>query len=315
MANANSVSFLKKVLSGKTPGRSGGDLEFYKFPNGTEEVKIRVLPKHPQMEMPFKIGMSHYQMPDNKMCKCLRIYDLECPVCNVLTEFEHRIDTSRMASAPQINFNALILSDKTKANIDPNQVHIASGSKAFIDLIMACWEDEDERVFFDPKLGRDLRVHRKKKGGAFDIRPSMSARAIAPTADGIEAILSKLYNLDKIFPDPSDDKVKEVQEMADALRDHFENNLMMKAETGSVKGHNDHDADEEPAGLKKEAQKSKTASSTSTPRPAGAPACFSNPKVYNPETEVCGDCPHEFSCASAIKKMSKKETTTPSEED
>jgi hypothetical protein len=241
-------------------------------------------------------------------------------VCEVLGEVEHRMDVSRMASSAQVAFNALILSDKTQPKIDPNQVHVVTGSKALVDLLIACWEDGDERVFFDPKQGRDLRIQRKKKNGAFEIRPSMSARPIAKTDDAIDVILSGLYNLDRVYPSPSDDKVKEVADLADSLRDHVENSMAMKTKTGSVDNHNDRDGDdEEPAEIAKPTPKERAQAPTKTThtvsKPAGAPKCFGDSTVFDPASEVCQECPHEFMCDSTIKRAGKQTKTAPSEDD
>lgn len=227
----SSLDHIKKMLSGKSAGakKSEGDLNFYRFPKGTDEVRVRVLPPWEGSEVPFKLMNRHYDIPgSNKGVKCLESWGIECPICETLREYEGRIDLSNWSANVSFHFNLLVRKDPTQ-KFDAKTVYVGTGSKGLLMWLVDMWQDEEGKTMFDAYEGRDILVKREKAEGKFNIRPAFSPSPIADH-DEVESVLASLVNLDKIWPNPDDSVVAKTREYADNLREVIENRLLSTGE-------------------------------------------------------------------------------------
>jgi hypothetical protein len=223
----SSLSSIKAALSGKAPGAKGGggDIKWYSPPKGTEKVRLRVLPMKDK-DFPIKMLMRHYNIPDlEKNPICLTMYEKECPVCEVLKEYDGQIDLSDWASSVQCYANVLVRNDPTQ-KVHAKEVHVLRGSRGVLQWFVDIWDEEGGPTICDPYDGRDINIHRKKFNGAFEVNPAFSSSAIADDTEEVDQILSKVVDLDKIWGAPNDNDMAEIKKGAEALREVIENKIL-----------------------------------------------------------------------------------------
>lgn len=230
--SASDLDVIRKVLAGKSPGskQGKGDIKWYGFPKTTEEVRLRILPPMEGKEFPFKMLLRHYQVPDmenNPICPVT--FGQECEICNVIKEFEGRIDCSEWSAQVQCYANVQVKKDPTQAGFNTKEVYVLRSSRGMLKWFSDLWDDEEGKSICDAYEGRDIIVKRKKYNGALEIRPAFSASPIGDTQEEIESILSKRVDLDKIWGEPDDNDRAEIIKGATALKEVIENKILQMA--------------------------------------------------------------------------------------
>ena len=266
---------IKAMLAGKKQSNNFEKKPFYKFPPGTDEVKLRILPAWEGSEAPFKPTMQHFGIPgSDKPLPCLRLHGLECPICEVLAKYEGQSkELYQYQTKSGAAVNVLVRKDDTQ-KINAKEPMPARLSEAQLEFCINLLSEGD---ITDPYEGRDIIVKRKKYNGAFEMRPAFSASSIGDDQADIESILTKLTNFDThmFFQKPNDDDINMVLKCARELDDMIENKILAHGTSnGGVSDHSDEDsaptAEEKPGKLvkKPEATKPVTKPAATVARPA-----------------------------------------------
>jgi hypothetical protein len=226
------LNAIREALTGKAPGAKGGgnDIKWYAVPKSTDEVRIRILPPMEGQDFPFKMVIRHYNVPDmdgNPVCPST--FNIQCPICETLKEYEGRLDLNDWAAQVQCYANVLVRKDPTQAGIHAKEVYVFRSSRGMLKWFSDAWADPEYQTICDAYDGRDIIVNRKKYNGALEIKPAFSSSTIGDTNEEIESILSKMVNLDKIWGPPNDNDYAEIQKGADTLREVIENKILQIA--------------------------------------------------------------------------------------
>lgn len=329
-----SLDAIRQQLKGRIPGKKqGGSLNFYRFPSGMEEVKIRILPPWEGSDFPVKLMRRHYKLPGaDKSVICPSTFGQDCEICEVIQHFDGRLDLSQWAAATQCVGNCIVRKDPTQPAVKSNEVYIFTGSEGLMKWLVDLYEDGEGKVLVDPFEGRDLRMKREKSNGKFIITPGFSATPLAESPDATEGYLSKLPNLDKVWSAQDDSELAKIREYASNLKEVVESRLLnLSADSESA-----YDADDmevpfsgdpvppKKEELKKEEPKKSTLTKETAPKtvatkaeptspvkpkaqktdkPSGAPECFSDESVYNRDSDKCFKCNYEYHCGVALGKV------------
>lgn len=257
----SSLDAVKKILSGGSmPGEKakGGDQRRYKFPATTDEVRIRVLPQKDDPSFPMKISIYHYDMPgiskgndrqreqkktdDGKergaSVKCLQMFNLECPICKVLKNYEGRAELEDWAARVSGIANVLVKNDPTQ-KIDARLPHIAYFSIGVIKWFENLYKSEDGPALVNINNGYDVIVHRKKYNGAFELRTGLQSSPLADTKEKIKDIMANAYNLSDIIGKADDNLITRAKEAARFLEAEIESVIAAKGELAAGTGDDD----------------------------------------------------------------------------
>lgn len=301
---------IKKRLAAKdSKGNGGGfsdnNLNFYRFPQGTERVVLRYLPS--PTGIPGKIVKKHYNMPEVKDFICFRTHDMDCDICNVLHEYEHKLDTQDWQASSRSYLTALIISDPTQPQIDPKVPHIAGQPEGNLYWVFKMIQDPDVGDICDPYAGFNVAYNREEHNGKFNRVVLPRASAIAPTKEEVEAILAKAPDLDKIWRKPDDVFLKKLQDVSQKLRVVIENRFLTLSNQPVLAPNPDTSAPvESTAGAPVTPPLAPQAKSN---KPASAPDCFGDASAFymtngnpDPNNQKCVSCPFDYHCGESIKK-------------
>lgn len=245
---------IRSALKKKTPGRSqgGGDTNRYKFPDDTDEVRIRILPYKKGIDFPLKLEATHFDMPPSEdgdgkdtIVKCLAAYDKKCHVCKVIEKNEGRLDLSKKAATMTGSAVILVRKDPTqKINaLEPHTTRLSTGIVKWLSELM---DDEEAGSVFDINEGRDLLIKRKKKKGGFEVRPAFSSTPVAEDEEELSQIMAKVPDLDKLIKDPNDDDVANNKAAAERLAEYIENVLLTSGKDVGSDDEEEEEEDDEP---------------------------------------------------------------------
>lgn len=222
------LDLIKQTLAGSKSGGDGPDIAWYKFPKSTDKVIVRPLPHwEGKGEFPLKLMIRHYSIPESdSSIKCPKTWGLQCAICDVLDEYEGRIDLKDWTQSFLCNFNLLVLKDSTQTGIDCRVPHVATGSKGFLQWFVDLWDEPANRTIIDVFQGRNITVEREKYNGKFKIMPAFEATPIAATQEEIGTVTSQLHNLDNVFKPPGDEDIDKIRKLAVSLKDAIENRIL-----------------------------------------------------------------------------------------
>jgi len=223
---------------------SGGNRKFYRVPKDTQQFKVRFLPPYNEKGEPAKEISYHYsiicpdelaqasQYPPSKIL-CLVPFGMECPFCEMLKEFDGRMDLDKWAASRKAFANVLVIEDQafakrhTNEALNPKEPRIMGFSGNMKDWLYQSLIDEDIGDITDPKTGANVILKRKSDGGAFEKTVARGQSPIAPTDEEIEQILGQMYDLDKInaWLPPDDNGMKKIHQITEATRESFKKRL------------------------------------------------------------------------------------------
>lgn len=335
---------MKAMLNGANSNagaKKGNDYHWYRPPSGTEEVKIRVLPHWSDVNtFPARLVIKHYKVPggrDNQpgSATCMRTFERDCPICNVLNEFEGRLEElNKWGPVASFYFNILVLQDPTQ-QIKSGVPHLWGARESFFNYFSKMWENPEERIVIDPNQGRDMYIQRETYNGKFGYRPGFSSRPIADTAEGIQSLMSQITDLDKIWTLPDDDDVAKLSERAAQLRNAIEDRILKLGQdlgapttTPLQQNFQQPPAQQNQQTVQNPVQNPPPVQNQQTPvqnppvqnppvennpnpqvptvnRPPNAPECFGIQAQYDADSKKCNDCPLEFHCDEAIRASAR----------
>jgi len=220
-------AWMKKMMGVINKGSSGNrdDMRWVDVPSAAKvKLKFRILPGWGDRNIFSKLVWKHYEVDGSK---CLKTWDMDCPICKVISSYGTDNDfINRLNSSAYAYFNAQV-PDSSKYN--ENLSYALRISSFFLTWLIENMMDTEFGVpdAIDPVKGRDIIIWRKRDKGAFERQFSSDGpRPIAETQEGINEILSTMYDFDKIFKiAPSDDVIKEVTDTARILKDRIERKL------------------------------------------------------------------------------------------
>ena len=257
-----------------------GDLKWYSLPeDGT--VKTRILPPVGEMKLPGILIYKHYNIPNSENITCFKTWDLECPICKMLEDYDGRLDISDWKNVGRSFMNVLVLTDK---KYDPTIPHILGGSDYNFYWLLENVLNPEVGDITDPKTGSTVEFKRKTHKGAFERIVARLQTPIADSTEKIDAILKMCSDLSKIWRTPDDEYYKMAIQSATNLKQLIESRLLSLGDNGNV--------GQDTTGKKTETK--------AADKPKGAPDCFGT-KEHDPNAKKCMICPQEFFCAEKTK--------------
>lgn len=301
---------LRKMLDNRPSGSGSGGNDFYSLPSQGSR-KIRVLPPWEGASAPGKLVTKHFNISDELgVVDCLKTWDLDCPVCDVLEAFSSLIDVEDLEGVQRAYLNVLVLDDD---EVDPDSPKIMGGSDFNLYWLIEKILDPEVGDITDPDEGHSITFARKRNKGPFERTISLKPTPIASTDEKKKEILDNIKNLDKIFPEPDSDKIKKVKDAAKQLKailkSRYEDlkksssksasEVAGQVEKESIKKEADTETKKEPEKVKEPEKRSEEKAKPEVDKPQGAPECFG--KEYNEDSKECLLCPHEITCEEVSK--------------
>lgn len=209
-------------------GDGGSDVNWGRLPD-MGEIKIRFLPPLDDEKLPGMEVYKHYNLPEHDGLKggnitCFRTWGLDCPICAVLDEFRDELgpDSLKDYTGSAAYFNVLILD---QADYIPNVVYLLKTPVFTYTWLLEQYVNIDIGDITDPEEGAHVTFKRKKKKGAWDRQIARGSSPISKNPDTVEEILGKRYDLKKIWREPDDNYYNIANDLADQLREIFEDRL------------------------------------------------------------------------------------------
>ena len=220
---------MKKMLGVINDGNSNNkneDMRWVNVPSkAKKKLKFRVLPSWNDSGIFSKLVFKHYDVDGSK---CLKTWDMDCPICNVISSYGTEHDfINKLNSSAYAYFNAQV---PNSPNYNEKLAYALRISSFFLTWLIENIMDSEFGIpdAIDTIKGRDIIIWRKRDKGAFERQfSSEGPRPIANTQEGIDEILSTMYDFDKIFKiAPSDDVIKDVSDVAKSLKERIDKRLM-----------------------------------------------------------------------------------------
>jgi len=201
------------------------NIRFYKFPQGTDEVIIRILPTNNKIG---KLVSFHYSLPvAEKKFLCYKTHNLPCKLCELLDEFSHKLDVSTMASKTRCFMNGIIMKHPTNEFMLKNTVYIIPGSLYDYQWIFQQLSSPEIGNFLDPYQGSPILFKREKFNGKFLRTIVPKSSPIAAKEEDIQKILHERYDLDSIWRTPDDEYHKKMTEISEITKQYLLNKINM----------------------------------------------------------------------------------------
>lgn len=216
--------------------QSHGDrASFYSLPR-EGQAKVRHLPHwEDPSKIPGRVIWQHWGIPEMTKCLCFKTWKMDCRACLAISKFTGLIKTEEWEARGRSYTNALILEDTSNpsgANISIPKILGVNGYVEFdLDWIVGLSLNPDFGDVTDPMNGRDIVYRRKKKDGAWEKQVIPRVRSIADSPEKVREILSKMANLDMIFPrEPRDEDFQNIVKASELLLQVLETkfNALMK---------------------------------------------------------------------------------------
>ena len=294
---------IKRLLEKrKTQRPNRGDGDWYQLPYEKASCLIRVLPALENEPYPGKIVTNHKNIPELEKAPCLRMYDLACPICDLLEEFDGRTKTSEWDPASRGYLNVQVVRDpRPEFNGKLDKAFPCGFPEFTYEWILGILIDEEAGGdITHPTSGRDLKLERTKQGGAFKKTIAMNPRPVGKSEKEIKALLEGRTDFDTIWPATPTDKVLEkVKNAESVLRLLLEKRVQSKKEVMETYKEQEK---KDPALTEKKPDNNvvEAPAKTAIKKPASAPECYGNKEVYDADSDKCGDCQQEFGCANEI---------------
>lgn len=293
---------LEKRKTQRPTNRSNGDMDWYSLPYEKGSCLIRVLPAMPNEPFPGKIVTTHRNIPEIEKVSCLKMYDVSCPICNLLEEFDGRTKTADWEPSSRGYLNVQVVRDpRPEFNGKLEKIYPCGFPEFTYEWFLGVLIDEEAGGdITDPVNGRDIKLERTKDGGAFKKVVALNPRAIGEDQKVIDELLKKRIDFDTIWSaEPNDKILEKVAKAEEVLRVLLEGRVKSKKE---VLDKYKEVEKKDPALTEKkpdnnvEAPKGKS----TIKKPSNAPDCYGDKSVYDKESDKCGDCSQEFGCATAV---------------
>ena len=294
---------------------------FYSLPR-EGHAKVRHLPHwEDPSKIPGRIVWTHWSVPEMTRCICFKTWKMECRACLAVSKFTGMLKTDEWESRGRSYTNALILED----SLNPSGVNLTTpkilGINGYVefdlDWIVGLSLNPDFGDVTDPFNGHDIVYRRKKKDGAWDKQVIPRIRPIADSPEKIQEILSKLANLDLIFPkEPRDEDFQNIVKASDLLVQTLEAKLAITMKKGPNYVHPSPAPPKPPTPPPQPPREAVTpvqpelpTASVKVPAPPptvqatrkGYPECYGT-SVFSEGNKKCIVCSKSFECEEVVKK-------------
>lgn len=309
----------KREEEKKNNGGGGGrDFNWVEMPEDGE-IKIRFLPPVGNAPLPGIVVRKHYDLPEKGSLNCLAQYDMRCPICEVLEKFADKINIDTWSPGSASYFNVNVVDHPKHKN---GEVYLLRSSEFTYYWLLEQIVNPDVGDITDPRTGSNVTFKRKSHKGSFERTIGRLSVGIAPTEEGIKAILDSAYNLQEIWRTPDTAYVNTVITCAEALNAELTRRIQMLENSEFGNGGNSTPPSQtstppstpsQPTPPVEDKKPVDPPSQTSTPPPqsappptpsvetkatdvpAGAPECYG--KEFDENARKCMLCSHEFSCS------------------
>lgn len=297
---------------------SSQSLRFVKVPP-LGELKIRFLPPMEGQKLPGRRIWKHYNMPDVKAVTCLQTFGKTCPICKVVEDMRHKMDASieDFESKGSTYFNVLILDgvDSDGKQCNPKIPYLLNCGEYNYWWLLDQISNVDVGDITDPMTGASVIFRRKKKNGPLDRIIARTSSPIASTEEGVQEILSQMFDMNKIWKEPDDEYLQKILMTAKALKIQFQETIERLSGTPVTEAVNAPKLDDsEPEEAEAEVQAEPEEKPKATPKPepkkeeakaapksdkvngfakpANAKSCFGQHK----DCDTCLECEDELEC-------------------
>lgn len=315
--NQDWINNVLKNAKKKNSGNSDSKFRWTKLPQ-KGVFKFRLLPPDDQGRLGAVVG-KHYKIPaastgegksrTTHTCieNCSTIDEGHiCPICEVLRKFNAEgIETpDQFNSSRQACLLGVVIAPDKDENGPHDLAHpeIIQMSEYNFTRILQFLQDPDIGLFYDLTKGNEIKMSREEKGEKWDIMiMPQSKPVIDPDTDPDGAKLALLkenaakIDLYKMYKLPDDKSLEEIHKAAKRL----EQALRVVVTSTAKQEAQDKKLAEKPV----EQAKEKLPTTETTAIPSGAPKCFGDQGVFNPEKEQCLLCQHDIECSRAVKKV------------
>lgn len=306
--------FLNKQKSeNKKNNQGGGDFFYYDLPKGIDKVKLLFLPPFGDEPMPGRLTKQHWSIPASpntpKVLYCFSMYNADCPMCEMLSQYEGRLDLDDWVGKFNTKLNVLVLSDPTyttryNRQLDPKQPHLLNANGSYtLEWLCENLINPEVGDITNPDKAYPFIFEREKVEGKFKRQISLHPIAVGDTPEERTQILSKMYDFKKIYKSPDDVYLQKMKDAVIKVRDVIENKILTLATTGE--GNRAAVNDNNPAATTTVPTTSTQTTTPSQPAevkgPPGAPKCFGDAGVFDDKTEKCRICAYDFHCRTVIE--------------
>lgn len=292
-------------------GKGKNELKWYGFPPDKASYKIRFLPPWTleggtQHKLPGIVITTHYGIPEVGKVLCYRTHGLDCPFCDMLRDYQDKISIEDWKPSPRAYFNVLVLEDNKSSPVpSPGTPYILGAGEFTLDWLIRQIITPDVGDITDPEKGHNVTFTRVEHKGKFERVISLKPTPIADTKEGIDAILTQMFNLSAIWRKPDDEYHKKMLNAIEKTKQMINTRLLgLKDGTPTL-------TPTTPSEVATAAAKSQPMASN---KPKDSPECFgnTNPEAllangekmhhYQTSNKICLMCPVEFQCGEDIKK-------------
>ena len=272
-----------------------GMFEFYLAPPWNNEGKLAK-----ELYTHFSVG------PNKNVVECVQLsypqLGLKCEVHEIIDQAKDKVNLQRQRAAftPRVNIY-LPDSDTNRANADLVKEAQQLGRLMILQLTGGAW-NQVINILANPRVGDITDLHNavplsitKTVAGPEPRDTKYLVQALpfrGPILDdnaAIDALLTKLPDLDKIFTPPDDARKAKFHQICQDFR-------------ASVLELSSHPSLQNPSPTPPSGAPADGKSVSAVQMDAqGKPVCFSNANVYNPASAVCGSCAWEAACVTDIK--------------
>jgi len=270
---------------------SGGGGQFWR-PDSDTTYYLRLLPfVHDKEAHIFREVWEHFGVGDRKGAVNCPAHDevepTDCPICTQIAELG--LDDSRMEARGRYYCNIVVRDAEDRGvRMFPAPPGVA---KSMLDAL-----DDPELgdEVWDPEEGRDIQL--KKTGSGLQTEYSVKLRI-------------KVDPLDSSFYDDAVDLL-EKEELGPLGEEELEEIAASMKEGGkSPKRRAKKDEPKEEESEEPEEEPEEEEGEEGGEEGGEEPPCFGDPKEYDPDDSICGECDFAEDCATTVKSKKKKAGT------
>lgn len=222
---------LKDMLSKNNRSNSGGEnnkFKWFGFPSGEEKVTLRILPIF--WDGGYMMVYRHNDLPgEAKSFLCLQTHGMNCPICEVVRQYEGKMDMKNWRAGVKVYVNGLyVRATDAKGNLitltDRNKQPYVSKTPYLMPLSMTVFQwvveslaDPDKGDIVHPKNGRNIILQRERFNGPFKKEFAFQTSTIGDTEEETQNILNGMTKITDIWKTPDDDFMKRCKESAGLL--------------------------------------------------------------------------------------------------
>jgi hypothetical protein len=253
-------------------------------------LKLRILPSiYNEQEVPGIIFKKHKNIPEHKSINCLEMYNLKCPICEVLNNYSNKTNTDEFEASAKAALNVLVLNDNSK---NPNDPYILIATKKLLLDIIEFYFNPEIGDVTDIKTGVSLAVSREFDYGKLIITYARIGTPIADNDKKIQEILNNRYNLSEIWRTPTNEYIEKVKNCSISIEKELKRRLQISDETENILNTNEQLDLQESKSLNKNINFVKE-DIVKNEIETELPGCFKN---HQEGTDKCNLCSFEFQC-------------------